>query len=54
MATREEIENRIEVLKVRLAARTGKAGFAGNCEAIKNEIARLGIELDELDLTPAP
>lgn len=47
---RHEIEARKAELERKLAARTGKSGFAGNCEAIKVEVARL----DALLLTAAP
>lgn len=51
--TREETVARMTELERKLAARTGKSGFAGNCEAIKTEIAKLGIDLEQLDVTTA-
>lgn len=46
--TRDEITSRKAEFERKLAARTGKSGFAGNCEAIKTEIARLAEELNAL------
>lgn len=44
--THEEIEARKIVLERKLAARTNKAGYAGNCAALQAEIARLMEELN--------
>lgn len=46
------IPNRIASLKAKLKARTGKAEYKENCEAIKAEIARLenvSVNRDALD-----
>lgn len=39
--TTDDTTARIAELKAKLAARRGKAGFAANCVAIEEEIARL-------------